>query len=103
MRDEVHEAKVREKEKAKRWVTDGARTRDNRSHNPVLYQLSYGHRDEKNEKNLGLGGAGRANMIGVSTEIKADPTSSSISPLRSPPWASRSCGQGLRSGASPTR
>ncbi len=25
-------------------VTDGARTRDNRNHNPGLYQLSYGHR-----------------------------------------------------------
>ncbi len=24
-------------------VTDGARTRDNRNHNPALYQLSYGH------------------------------------------------------------
>jgi hypothetical protein len=24
-------------------VTDGARTRDNRNHNPGLYQLSYGH------------------------------------------------------------
>ena len=28
---------------SKRGVSDGARTRDNRSHNPVLYQLSYGH------------------------------------------------------------
>src|ERR1700722_7519764 len=26
-------------------VTDGVRTRDTWSHNPVLYQLSYGHRD----------------------------------------------------------
>ena len=25
-------------------MTDGARTRDNRNHNPGLYQLSYGHR-----------------------------------------------------------
>jgi hypothetical protein len=25
-------------------VTDGARTRDHWDHNPVLYQLSYGHR-----------------------------------------------------------
>jgi hypothetical protein len=24
-------------------VSDGARTRDNRDHNPVLYQLSYTH------------------------------------------------------------
>ena len=24
-------------------VTDGARTHDNRNHNPGLYQLSYGH------------------------------------------------------------
>ena len=24
-------------------VTDGDRTRDNRNHNPGLYQLSYGH------------------------------------------------------------
>lgn len=24
-------------------VTDGARTRDNRNHNPGLYRLSYGH------------------------------------------------------------
>jgi hypothetical protein len=28
---------------AKGRVTDGARTRDLRSHNPMLYQLSYGH------------------------------------------------------------
>ena len=28
---------------AKEGVTDGARTRDLRSHNPMLYQLSYGH------------------------------------------------------------
>jgi hypothetical protein len=41
-------------------VTDGARTRDNRSHNPVLYQLSYGHQERG------------ANMIGVPTKIKAD-------------------------------
>ncbi len=27
-------------------VTDGVRTRDTWSHNPVLYQLSYGHRDD---------------------------------------------------------
>lgn len=27
----------------KSGVTDGARTRDNRNHNPGLYQLSYGH------------------------------------------------------------
>ena len=27
-----------------RGVIDGFRTRDNRSHNPMLYQLSYGHR-----------------------------------------------------------
>ena len=26
-----------------RRVTDGDRTRDLRSHNPMLYQLSYGH------------------------------------------------------------
>ena len=26
-----------------RGVSDGARTRDNRDHNPVLYQLSYDH------------------------------------------------------------
>ena len=26
-----------------RGVSDGARTRDNRDHNPVLYQLSYTH------------------------------------------------------------
>ena len=26
-------------------VTDGVRTRDTWSHNPVLYQLSYGHRE----------------------------------------------------------
>ena len=25
-------------------MTDGTRTRDLRSHNPMLYQLSYGHR-----------------------------------------------------------
>jgi hypothetical protein len=28
-------------------VTDGARTRDLRSHNPMLYQLSYGHQARK--------------------------------------------------------
>gem|GEM_PF-2252082 len=27
----------------KNGVADGARTRDNRNHNPVLYQLNYGH------------------------------------------------------------
>lgn len=26
-----------------RGVSDGGRTRDNRDHNPVLYQLSYAH------------------------------------------------------------
>ncbi len=26
-------------------VTDGARTHDNRSHSPGLYQLSYGHHE----------------------------------------------------------
>jgi hypothetical protein len=41
-------------------VTDGARTRDNRSHNPVLYQLSYGHQERG------------ANMIGGPAKIKAD-------------------------------
>jgi hypothetical protein len=31
-------------------VTDGARTHDNRNHNPGLYQLSYGHhRDSKRQ------------------------------------------------------
>ena len=29
------------------WVTDGIRTRDNRSHNPMLYLLSYGHREKR--------------------------------------------------------
>ncbi|MCU1603128.1 MAG: hypothetical protein JWO22_3837, partial [Frankiales bacterium] len=28
-----------------RGVSDGARTRDNRDHNPVLYQLSYTHQE----------------------------------------------------------
>ena len=28
-------------------VADGARTHDNRNHNPGLYQLSYSHRREK--------------------------------------------------------
>jgi hypothetical protein len=28
---------------ANKRVTDGTRTRDLRSHNPMLYQLSYGH------------------------------------------------------------
>ncbi len=97
MRDEVREAKT------KRWVTDGARTRDNRSHNPVLYQLSYGHRDEKNAESLSRGGAGRANMIGDTTEIKADPTTSSIGPLPRAPRASRSCARLPRSGGAPTR
>jgi hypothetical protein len=27
------------------WVNDGARTRDNRNHNPGLYQLSYVHHE----------------------------------------------------------
>ena len=27
-------------------VNDGARTRDNRNHNPVLYQLSYNHHND---------------------------------------------------------
>lgn len=27
-------------------VTDGDRTRDNRNHNPGLYQLSYGHHNK---------------------------------------------------------
>ena len=27
-------------------VADGTRTRDNRNHNPGLYQLSYSHREE---------------------------------------------------------
>src|SRR5262249_55454416 len=30
-------------------VTDGVRTRDNRNHNPALYQLSYGHRERRAE------------------------------------------------------
>jgi hypothetical protein len=57
------EENQRFKERAWRFeerVTDGARTRDNRSHNPVLYQLSYGHQERG------------ANMIGVPPEIKAD-------------------------------
>ncbi len=29
-------------------VADGARTHDNRNHNPGLYQLSYSHRRELN-------------------------------------------------------
>jgi len=28
-------------------VADGARTHDNRNHNPGLYQLSYSHREAK--------------------------------------------------------
>ncbi len=28
-------------------VSDGARTRDNRDHNPVLYQLSYTHHERR--------------------------------------------------------
>ncbi|CAL1239872.1 protein of unknown function [Candidatus Methylocalor cossyra] len=28
-------------------MTDGARTRDNRNHNPVLYQLSYSHHGKR--------------------------------------------------------
>jgi hypothetical protein len=31
-------------------VTDGTRTHDNRSHNPGLYQLSYGHHKRKYEE-----------------------------------------------------
>jgi hypothetical protein len=30
-----------------RGVSDGARTRDNRDHNPVLYQLSYTHHEAR--------------------------------------------------------
>ncbi len=33
-------------------VADGARTRDNRNHNPGLYQLSYSHR--KKNYNLAI-------------------------------------------------
>jgi hypothetical protein len=36
-------------------VSDGDRTRDNRSHNPVLYQLSYTHRDEGRQDLAHLG------------------------------------------------
>ena len=32
-------------------VTDGARTRDHRNHNPGLYQLSYNHRSKNIESN----------------------------------------------------
>ena len=32
-------------------VTDGARTRDHRNHNPGLYQLSYNHRSRNTESN----------------------------------------------------
>lgn len=34
------------------WVTDGVRTRDIWSHNPVLYQLSYGHRVQMQRPNI---------------------------------------------------
>jgi hypothetical protein len=37
-----------------RGVNDGARTRDNRNHNPVLYQLSYIHHLVRGE-GLGAG------------------------------------------------
>ena len=29
-------------------VSDGARTRDRRNHNPELYQLSYAHHEQRN-------------------------------------------------------
>ena len=35
-------------------VADGARTHDNRNHNPGLYQLSYSHRGFKLYPELGL-------------------------------------------------
>ncbi len=36
-------------------VNDGARTRDNRNHNPGLYQLSYAHHNDEFFKNGTLG------------------------------------------------
>src|SRR5689334_1005964 len=35
-------------------VSDGARTRDNRDHNPGLYQLSYAHHDRKTARSGGF-------------------------------------------------
>ncbi len=55
---------------ARQGVTDGFRTRDNWSHNPVLYQLSYGHRKAGREDTGGwrqrkpwLGRAGRRREV----------------------------------------
>ncbi len=45
---------------AKNGVGDGARTRDNRNHNPGLYQLSYTHQDVWNCKIMNIfGGKGK--------------------------------------------
>ncbi len=46
----------------KHWVSntgvaDGARTRDNRNHNPGLYQLSYSHRRRRNYSRATLSSA----------------------------------------------
>ncbi len=35
-------------------MSNGARTRDNRDHNPVLYQLSYTHHAARNERTIGI-------------------------------------------------
>jgi hypothetical protein len=37
-------------------VSDGARTRDNRDHNPVLYQLSYTHHGGRSRTGQSLAG-----------------------------------------------
>ncbi len=38
---------MREMGDLKSGVADGARTHDNRNHNPGLYQLSYSHREPR--------------------------------------------------------
>ena len=35
-------------------VADGTRTRDNRNHNPGLYQLSYSHRRDQDSSMIGV-------------------------------------------------
>ena len=42
-----HQKKSKGMNSKENGVTDGDRTRDNRNHNPGLYQLSYGHHNVK--------------------------------------------------------
>ena len=44
-------ADSQDRKRAENGVTDGARTHDNRSHSPGLYQLSYSHHKDLTENN----------------------------------------------------